>query len=87
MQIADLINGGFEIFGGFAMARNVRALYRAKRFEGVDMQASAFFTSWGLWNLWYYPNLGQWVSFVGGLTLVIANAFYIALMWRYRNNK
>ncbi len=87
MQIADLINGGFELFGGYAMARNVLALYRSKYFSGVDMGASVFFTSWGIWNLYYYPSLGQWGSFAGGAVLVVANAIYIALMWRYRNNK
>ncbi len=86
MQIADLINGSFEIFGGIAMAGNVLRLHKDKQTRGVNGLVQAFFTSWGLWNLYYYPQLGQWVSFAGGLTLVIANAFYIALMWRYRKN-
>jgi len=86
MQIADLINGGFEIFGGAAMALNVLKLYKDKKTRGVNWSTQVFFTSWGFWNLYYYPSLGQWVSFLGGLSLVIANAFYIALMWRYRKN-
>ena len=86
MQIADLINGGFEIFGGIAMAGNVLKLYRDKKTRGVNWSTQIFFTSWGLWNLVYYPSLGQWVSLAGAASLVISNAFYVTLMWIYRKN-
>jgi hypothetical protein len=37
----------------------------------------AFFSSWGYWNLFFYPALDQWLSFVGGLLLVVANTFWL----------
>jgi hypothetical protein len=75
-----------EIFGGIAMAGNVLKVYRDKKTRGVNWNTQIFFTSWGIWNLAYYPSLGQWASFAGAVSLVISNAFYVTLMWRYRKN-
>lgn len=86
MTTPDIINGVFEVVGGFAMFGNVRRLYKDKQTRGVYGPVQAFFTSWGFWNLYYYPNLNQWMSFLGGSVLVVANFSYIVLMWRYRKN-
>lgn len=47
----------------------------------------AFFWSWGIWNLFFYPSLGQWYSFVGGIALVAGNTVWVALALRYRNRR
>lgn len=84
IQIPDLINGAYELAGGFFIWLNVMALYKAKMIRGVNPWTTAFFTSWGYWNLYYYPHLHQWLSFAGGLAIVTANTCWIALAWRYR---
>ena len=48
----------------------------------------AFFTSWGVWNLYYYPTLHQWASFVGGIFLVLGNGTWVIMAAYYeRKNK
>jgi hypothetical protein len=84
MNLADLGNGLFELLGSALLWLNVRALYRAKRFSGVAIAPTAFFFAWGLWNLFYYPHLGQWLSFTGGCSIVIANGVWCGQMVYYR---
>lgn len=84
MNLADLVNGLFELFGGFFLWGNVRRARRDRRFRGVAIVPTAFFTAWGVWNLYYYPSLGQWLSFVGGLNIVAANCVWVAQMVWYR---
>lgn len=80
----DLVNGLFELCGGLLLWTNVRALHKAKRFEGVAIAPTAFFAAWGVWNLFYYPHLGQTLSFVGGLVVVSANIVWVAQMVYYK---
>lgn len=87
MQFPDLINGLFEFFGSIAMWYNVLAIYRDKKFSGVRMGPYIFFTSWGIWNLYYYPHLNQWISFAAGCSIGWANVAYVCLMIKYRKNK
>jgi hypothetical protein len=83
----DLINGLFEFGGGAAVLLSARALWRDKFYAGLSPWNLVFFQTWGLWNLFYYPQLGQPWSFVGGLALALANATYLFLLWRYRNGR
>lgn len=85
MQAPDLVNGLFEFFGGAVNWLNVRQLLRDKKLRGVSKIPTVVFTTWGFWNLFYYPHLGQWLSFTGGIVIVGANAFWVYLAWRYRN--
>jgi hypothetical protein len=49
----------------------------------VSIAATAFFAAWGLWNLYYYPHLGQWASWAGGVAVVTTNTAYVAGMIYY----
>jgi ABC-type transport system involved in cytochrome c biogenesis permease subunit len=80
---ADLINGLFELLAGAFVLNHCRALYRDKQIKGVSILSSAFFTLWGLWNLHFYPHLGQVWSFYGGIAVVVANAVWVAMMVYY----
>lgn len=84
LMSADLINGLFEFCGGLLILNHCRVLLRDKAVAGVSLFSTAVFTSWGFWNLYYYPLLGQWWSFAGGLAIVCANALWLALMFKYR---
>jgi hypothetical protein len=59
------------------LALNVRRVWRDRTVAGVHLAPTAFFTAWGLWNLFYYPSLGQWASFAGGCAIVIMNAVWL----------
>ena len=83
MQIPDLINGTFEIIGGLMCWLNVVKILKDKSISGVYWHVQAFFSAWGFWNLYYYPHLGQWASFVGGVFLVIGNTTWTLLAVKY----
>ena len=85
-MLPDLINGSFELLGGFFILNHCRALYAHKMVKGVSIISTIFFSSWGIWNLYYYPYLGQWLSFAGGLLISAANLLWIAMMVYYTRN-
>ena len=82
-MVPDFINGVFEAGATIALFAHVRALYRAKEVKGVSAGSFAFFASWGIWNLFYYPHLGQILSFYAGLGVVTMNVTWVVLAWRY----
>jgi hypothetical protein len=73
VAVGDALNGLFELFGAVFAWRNALQLYRDREIRGVYWPAWVFFTAWGLWNLYYYPSLGQWFSFGSGCLLVCGN--------------
>ncbi len=83
MEWPDIVNGLFELFGAPFILLSVIKLYRQKKVRGVSWAAAGFFTCWGYWNLFYYPHLGQWCSFVGGVALVIVNTIWLCQLIYY----
>jgi hypothetical protein len=79
----DAINGGFEVVGALLTWANVARLWRERCVRGVFWPVTAFFAAWGVWNLYYYPSLGQWLSFVGGVGLVVGNVAWVVLALRF----
>jgi hypothetical protein len=84
MNLPDLVNGLFEGLGAALILMNVRQLRRDRVVRGVHWAPTVFFAAWGLWNLFYYPHLSQWLSFAGGCGIVAANAWWLVLVWRFR---
>jgi len=85
VKIPDLINGSFELLAGLFVLNHCRAVIRDKAVKGVSIISVGFFTSWGFWNLFYYPHLDQWLSFFGGLFIVAANSIWVLLLLKYRD--
>lgn len=83
MSTLDLINGLFEVLAGLMVLNHCRVLYADKVVRGVSVATTVFFTAWGIWNLFYYPALGQPWSFAGGLVMVAANALYVGMLLHY----
>ncbi len=86
MSWQDLANGTFEILAGVAVLNHCRVLYKDKLVRGASALSTAFFFAWGVWNLYYYPHLDQWFSFVGGLLIVTANCLWLGLMVYYKRH-
>lgn len=82
----DSINALFELTGALLICLNIRQLLRDRCVAGVHWAPTAFFTTWGLWNCYFYPSLDQWMSFCGGLAIVVTNAVWLGLVWRYRRD-
>ena len=83
MTWADAVNGSFEMSSGFLLWNNVRILIRQKEVRGVSIITTTVFALWGYWNLYYYPSLNQWLSFIGGLNVVAANTVWVILAIYY----
>lgn len=82
---ADTLNGVFEIGGALLTLGNVRRVRRDKKVRGVDWRVMGFFAAWSWWNLFYYPSLGQWVSAIGAVIMVVTNTLWVLLAWKYRH--
>lgn len=86
MDLPDITNGLFECLGAVAIFGHVARVLKDKAVAGVSLWSTVFFASWGFWNLYYYPHLGQWASFAGGLAIVLGNICWIAGMVYYKKH-
>jgi hypothetical protein len=80
MSWNDIVNALFELVGAYFTWRNYFQLLEEREVKGVYWPTTAFFTAWGLWNIFYYPSLGQWFSFGAGLLLVGGNFYWVVLV-------
>jgi len=83
MSFPDLINGLFEAFGFVAVMFSVVRVYKDKKVAGISLVTTIFFTSWGFWNLFYYPHLGQTFSAGAAGLVCLANSLWCALLFYY----
>jgi uncharacterized membrane protein HdeD (DUF308 family) len=82
----DTGNAIFEMAGAIFTLVNVVKLYKDKQIRGVYWPIWIFYTLWGFWNLYYYPMVDCWWSFVAGIFLVTFNTAWIVLAFKYRKN-
>lgn len=87
MSTLDLINGTFESLSGVMILNHCRVLYREKKVRGVSVFSTAFFVIWGIWNMIYYPSLGQTFSFCGGIAITVSNGIWVGMMIFYRRKE
>ncbi len=79
----DSVNAFIELLGGFVLLLNVKRILKDKLVRGMDWRVMAFFTLWGLWNLYYYPQLDQWWSAAAAGWTAAINMIYLSLMIYY----
>jgi hypothetical protein len=79
----DMINALFELVGGILITLSIRKLYRTKSAAGVHWAPVSFFTSWGVWNVFFYPMVGQWYSFYAGITVMSVNFVWLSQIIYY----
>lgn len=88
MRAPDLINGLFEFAGALAGFWNVAVILRQRQVKGFAPLAYIYFTAWGVWNIYYYPVLGQWFSLAGTIAITISNGLFAGLaIYFSRRNK
>jgi hypothetical protein len=87
VSIPDLINGLFESTGAFFILLSVLKLHRDKKVRGVHWLHTSFFAAWGYWNLYYYPHLGQWFSFWGGIGITVTNTVWVLQLIYYTRSE
>lgn len=80
----DLVNATLELLGGLIILANVRAALLDQKIRGSHWLPSAFFSGWAVWNIYYYPSLGQYASAVAAVAPLSAHAWWLLLYWRFR---
>jgi len=83
----DFINGMFGFTAGVIIWLNIIKLSRDKVVRGYQPSVIFFFVLWDIWFLYYYPSLDQWVSFLGAISVIIANIVWLFLVIYYRDKK
>ena len=83
----DIINGLFELVGSYFTWMNAWILFKQKETKGVYWPTWLFFSVWGIWNLYYYPALGQSFSFYAGIVLVMGNIVWVGLAVYYKRTR
>mgnify|MGYP001599850197 CR=1 FL=1 len=63
MSWQDSVNAGFELACALLLWANVRTLYKDKQIKGIALSPNYLYLAGGLWDLYYYPFLNQWISF------------------------
>jgi len=86
MDVNDLINALFEFCATLFVLNNCRVVLKHKFVSGVSVVSCAFFMLWGLWNVYYYPTLGQVYSFYCGVAVLVSNIIYVGLLIYYTRN-
>jgi hypothetical protein len=79
----DFWNGLFEFVGSLILIINCYRVYKDKRVAGVSIYPVAFFNAWGIWNLYFYPAIDAWWSFVGSIFMVTANTTWVVMAIYY----
>jgi hypothetical protein len=79
MNPNDLVNGCLELCGAVLLSRNCVLLRRHREIRGVSAGPTAFFTFWGVWNLYFYPANHLWISFFGGILLATVNLTWLVM--------
>lgn len=87
MNYTDIINGCWELAGAIATIPSIRSLWKDKKVNGISWLTVFFFSSWGLWNVYFYPVNDLIFSFIGGVVLSVMNITWVVLLIKYRKNK
>lgn len=84
MEALDAGNALFEGAGAILSWLNVARLCKDRQVKGVDWRVTAFWGAWGVWNVYYYPMLEQWMSACAGVVLCAANVVWVILAVRWK---
>jgi hypothetical protein len=78
ISLPDLANGVFE--GGLSifLFKGILKLRHDRKVLGFYWPTVLWTSTWGIYNLYFYPHLGQWCSFTGGLFVVAFNLTWLA---------
>lgn len=87
VSLMDLANACFEGGGSIFVLNHARILLKDKMARGVSLLSVAFFSLWGVFNIFYYQHLEQKFSWYAGIAVLIANTFYMLLIAHYRRKE
>jgi hypothetical protein len=73
----DLTQAAFELGSAVFGLLNIRAIRRSKSIAGVHWAPTAFFTTWGLYNLWFYTTLHLPLAWWAGMSITAVNCAWL----------
>lgn len=79
----DQINAIFEMMGALFMFPSLIKAYKEKHIAGISLLTPIFFSSWGLWNVFYYPLMMQPWSATAALFLFGFNFIWLFQVFYY----
>lgn len=79
----DIINALFELFGSIFLTMNCVRLYKDKTIKGVSIWPTTFYSSWGAWNLYFYPMTNNMLSFYAGILVFLSNTVWVCMACYY----
>lgn len=86
MNISDYMNAGFEAGGAAFNILNIRKILIEKEVKGVSLVPTAVFTTWGLFNVYFYSVNHLPISAIAAIAMCLVNATWVFLALKYRNN-
>lgn len=78
-----LVNAVFEGVGAILTWMDVYRLSRDKQVKGINPWSRAWWSAWGVSNLWYYSSVNDPFSFWAGAALALGNLVWCALAGGY----
>ncbi len=82
----DNINAFFIYGGSFFILMNCIELYRAKLLSGVSLFSLFFYTVWGMFNAYYYADLGKIQPMLAEVAISVLNIMYFIMALKFYKN-
>ena len=83
MSWQDLVNGTFELSGSFFILLCIIKTHNDKMVRGIHWLNVGFFTTWGYWNIYFYPHLNQLWGAVGAVSITMMNTIWLCQLIYY----
>lgn len=74
----DLTQAGWELGSAMFSVLNIRAVRRSKSIAGVHWAPTAFFSAWGIYNLWFYTVMQLPAAYWAGLAITCTNLVWLS---------
>jgi hypothetical protein len=87
LHLLDFLNSFFEYTAGGMIWLNIWTIWKDKTIKGVSLFATVYFAALASFNLFYYWELNQKISFFAGVFVAIGDILYLYLFLKYRKNK
>jgi hypothetical protein len=83
----DLINFFFGVFGALLAYQNIREAKKHNKIQGVHWYSTFFFSSWGIWNIYFYSSLELYLSVLGSICIVLVDFYWLYLYYKLKKGE
>jgi len=79
----DYTQSFFEFGSALFQIKNVIAIRKHRTIKGVHWLPTAFFAIWGVYNLWFYLEMGLPLAWWAGLAITLVNMVWLSHAFYY----